>query len=78
MKVSILISTYNGERDIRSLLDSIQDLEMETFELEVILRDDSSADNTVEIIEQEYGWVDLIKGKGGNVGFVISNNIAFQ
>ena len=78
MKVSVLISTYNGEKDIRPLLDSIKKLEPGSCEIEVILRDDSSADDTAEIVEQEYGWVHLIRGTGGNVGFVKSNNIAFQ
>lgn len=78
MKVSILISTYNGEKDIRPLLDSIQELETDSCELEVILRDDSSFDCTVKIVEQEYEWVTLIQEGGGNVGFVKSNNIAFQ
>lgn len=78
MRVSILISTYNGENDIRALLDSIKELEKGCYETEVILRDDSSIDNTVKIVEQEYGWVQLIKANGKNLGFVRSNNIAFQ
>lgn len=78
MRISILISTYNGERDIRSLLDSIQELETGFREFEVILRDDSSSDATAKIVEREYGWVHLIRGTGGNVGFVKSNNLAFQ
>ncbi len=77
MKVSILISTYNGENDIGPLLDSILELEKRTYELEVILRDDSSKDDTVAVVEQDYGWVHLIKGIQ-NLGFVSSNNIAFQ
>ena len=78
MKISILISTYNGEQDIRPLLDSIEELKTGTHEIEVILRDDSSSDETADIVDREYGWVDLIRGEGGNVGFVQSNNIAFQ
>lgn len=78
MKVSIIISTYNGEQDIRPLLDSIRALDIESFDLEVILRDDNSSDATVAIIEQEYRWVRLIQGKEKNIGFAASNNIAFQ
>ncbi len=78
MKVSILISTYNGAGDVRPLLNSIQQLETGPHELEVILRDDSSSDDTVKIVAQEYSWVNLIRGEEGNVGFVKSNNIAFQ
>ncbi len=78
MKISILISTYNGENDIRALLESIKQLEKDSYELEVIIRDDSSTDNTVNIVAKEYGWVNLVRGSEGNVGFVKSNNIAFQ
>jgi GT2 family glycosyltransferase len=78
MQVSVLVSTYNGEKDVRSLLDSILGLAPGDYEVEVILRDDTSSDGTADIVEQEYGWVKLIRGKGGNVGFVQSNNIALQ
>lgn len=78
MKVSILISTYNGKKDIRLLLDSIQALEVGSLELEVILRDDSSRDNTENIVKAEYLWVHIIQDNAGNVGFVASNNIAFK
>lgn len=78
MKISILICTYNGEEDIRSLLNSIKELSLGNYEVEVILRDDSSSDGTADIVEQEYGWVKLLRGEGGNLGFVKSNNIAFK
>lgn len=78
MKISILISTYNGENDIRSLLNSIKKLESNSCKLEIILRDDGSLDKTVEIIEDEYKWVNLIQDDYGNLGFVKSNNIAYQ
>jgi len=78
MKVSLLISTYNGERDIRPFLNSVQNLECGGCDIEVVIRDDSSTDNTAEIIAQEYGWVILIKGTGGNTGFVNSINLAFK
>ncbi len=78
MKVSILISTYNGKEDIRPLLDSIQELEVGSLEIEVILRDDSSTDDTENIVRSEYSWVHLVQDNTGNVGFVASNNMAFQ
>ncbi len=78
MKISILISTFNGENDIRALLSSIQMLETDSLEMEVILRDDTSTDETVNIVIHEYPWVTLIQDNKGNVGFVASNNIAFE
>ena len=75
MKVSMLISSYNGERDVPALLDSIEKLALGRHELEVILRDDNSSDGTPEKVSKEYKWVNLIRGKQ-NIGFVRSNNIA--
>lgn len=49
MRISVCIPTYNGEKYIHQQLDSIlSQLEMND---EVIISDDSSTDNTVEIIK---------------------------
>ncbi|WP_457743351.1 glycosyltransferase family 2 protein [Sulfurimonas sp.] len=49
MKISICIATYNGEKYLKQQLDSILDqLENED---EVIISDDGSTDNTLEIIK---------------------------
>jgi GT2 family glycosyltransferase len=77
MKVSILISTYNGGNDIALLLDSIKKLALGSHELEVILRDDNSSDGTIEEVSKNYPWVKSIRGKQ-NIGFVKSNNIAMS
>jgi len=77
MKVSILISTYNGMDDLPLLMESIEKLELGRHEMEVILRDDNSTDGTADKAEQNYPWVTLIRGRR-NVGFVKSNNIAFR
>ena len=80
MKVSVLISTFHGEDDIRPLLDSIKNLviDREKHTFEVIIRDDGSLDDTVSIIETEYPWTHLIHSAGENIGFVASNNAAYR
>jgi GT2 family glycosyltransferase len=75
MKVSILISTYNGGRDIPLLLNSIEKLALGSHELEVILRDDNSSDRTMEKVSKNYPWIRTISGER-NIGFVGSTNIA--
>jgi GT2 family glycosyltransferase len=77
MKVSILISSYNGRKEIPPLLDSLEKLAPGEHELEVILRDDNSVDGTVEEVSVNYPWIKLIRGTR-NLGFVKSNNIAFE
>ena len=75
MKVSILVSTYNGERDIPRLFNSIEKLALGNHEVEVILRDDNSSDNTMGELSENYPWVKTIRGER-NIGFVRSTNIA--
>lgn len=67
MKIQILMSTYNGEKYIRTQLDSIIGQQVERKEL--LIRDDGSTDNTVEIIQEylkRYPWIKFYQGP--NVG----------
>lgn len=50
IKVSVLITTYNHEKYIAQALDSVVN-QLVDFDYEVIIGDDCSSDNTVEIIE---------------------------
>lgn len=65
--LSVCVITYNHEKYIRKALDSI--LRQKTdFEMEVIVADDASTDNTVQVIDQYYnGFVRVIK-REKNVG----------
>lgn len=48
--VRILLTTYNGERYIRSMIDSIMEQDYENWEL--IVSDDGSGDSTVAILDE--------------------------
>lgn len=61
--VCILMSTYNGCKYLRQQLDSI--FAQEDVYVKLIVRDDGSKDNTVEIL-QEYKGIEIIKAP--NVG----------
>lgn len=50
MKIIVLLSTYNGEKYLREQIDSI--LSQVGVNLELIIRDDGSNDNTLKIIEE--------------------------
>ena len=69
-KVAILMSTYNGEKYIKSQLESI--LNQTYKNIEIYIRDDGSKDNTIVILEEyeKQGKIKLIKGK--NLGFIKS------
>lgn len=47
-KVTVLLSTYNGEKYLREQIDSI--LNQEDVEISIIARDDGSKDRTIEIL----------------------------
>lgn len=69
-KVQILMSTYNGEKFIRKQLDSIVN---QDYEISLLIRDDGSADSTVNIIkeyQEKYDYITLCEGV--NIGVVKS------
>lgn len=51
-KVQVLMSTYNGERFLSEQIDSL--LRQTWQNLEILIRDDGSKDNTPDILRQ-YG-----------------------
>lgn len=68
-KVIILMATYNGEEYIRDQLDSIKQQSYNNWEL--IVRDDKSKDNTMNILkqyEQEDSRIKILYDSNGNVG----------
>lgn len=72
VKVLVLLSAYNGEKYIGEQLDSL--LALETS-VDILIRDDGSSDNTVDIIKEYCGKYDNISLlQGNNLGFVESFN----
>lgn len=61
-KISVLLSTYNGERFLNQQLESLYD---QTFSnTRILVRDDGSSDTTVELIEKErlQGRLEVLPG----------------
>lgn len=75
MKISIVIPTYNEEKNIASSLDKTIDyLRNKDFKYEVIITDDGSNDKTINIVNKyikKYPFIKLLKnnhtGKAGTV-----------
>jgi GT2 family glycosyltransferase len=74
--LSIIIVTFNSSKDIIPCLDSIY-LTKENLNLEVIVVDNCSKDNTVDLVENKYSFVKVIKNEF-NVGFPHANNQAIS
>ncbi|MBQ6833815.1 MAG: glycosyltransferase family 2 protein [Lachnospiraceae bacterium] len=63
MKIQILMSTYNGARYLRTQLDSI--IRQTIKEKRLLIRDDGSTDNTMEILheyQEKYSWIKVYRG----------------
>lgn len=63
--VSLIITTYNEEKYLPILLDSINNQKTD-LKMEIIIIDDSSTDGTLDIIKQ---YDKFIGGGGGNSPF---------
>lgn len=69
MRLTVLMSTYNGERFLREQLDSILAQKLpEDIELKIIVRDDGSKDGTIDILD-EYA------AKNDNVVYYTGENL---
>ena len=70
MKINVIVTTYNHEKYIAQCLESILEQKGE-FQIEVIVGDDCSTDNTRKIVD-EYGEshpkVISVLPRGGNLG----------
>ena len=65
MKISIIVPTFNEEKAIPALAESIEKIEVENFDYEIILADGSSEDRTIGLV-MDLGWqvVHARRGRG--------------
>ena len=68
--VLVLISTYNGGKYLRELLDSL--ISQKNVAVSIFVRDDGSSDNTVDILEEYSSRIDLNYYVGSNLGYAFS------
>lgn len=71
VSLAIVIVTYNGEKWIRGVLDSLRASRLPCVPYVV---DNASADATAAIVEREYPEAKLLRS-GGNLGFGRGNNL---
>lgn len=67
MKIAVLLSTYNGEKYLNDLLNSIYHQKCD-FDITVCIRDDGSNDGTLHIIENWKTKLNIIESGGKNLG----------
>lgn len=64
-KIQVLMSTFNGEKYIKGQIDSI--LNQKNVQVDLLVRDDYSTDNTYTIIKENYKQCTIYKGN--NIGY---------
>lgn len=69
-QVCILMSTYNGDKYLRTQLESL--IEQEEIQFIILCRDDGSTDDTIEILEEYSNKINLKWYTGNNVGPAMS------
>ena len=65
-KVLVLLSTYNGERHLEEMLDSL--LHQRGVEIKILVRDDGSTDGTKRVLQRFSNQVTLMEKDSSNVG----------
>jgi len=73
--VSIIIVTWNSAKDIVNCINSIKKQTYTDFE--ILLVDNNSNDNSVDIVRKHYPDIQIIENKN-NLGFAEGNNIGIQ
>lgn len=77
--VQIFLSTYNGEKYLREQLNSL--LVQENVKIHILVRDDGSTDNTINILKEYHANNKLDYYFGNNLGYaksflhLLSNNV---
>ena len=74
MKVLVIIVSYNFEQWMKRCLESLRHSEMP---IDVLVLDNDSKDNTIELIRTHYPEVRLIENRK-NLGFGQANNLGMQ
>ena len=74
--LSIVIVNYNVKEFLQNLIESIQKAS-KNISTEIIVVDNDSDDGSIEIVQQKYPFVNLIKNKQ-NLGFGKANNIGLK
>jgi len=69
---SVCIANYNGSYFLEACLDSVFQQDF-SFNYEIIVHDDASTDNSIDIVAEKYPAVRLLMSPT-NVGFCVSNN----
>lgn len=70
---SVCIANYNGEALLRECIESVLQQDGGSADVEILVHDDASTDESVQLLQREFPQVTVIASKE-NVGFCVANN----
>jgi cellulose synthase/poly-beta-1,6-N-acetylglucosamine synthase-like glycosyltransferase len=79
--VSVIVPCYNASKDIGKTIDALQEMDWPKDMIEIIVVDDKSTDNSVEVVrryEKKYNNVRLIVNKRNSGGAAEPTNIGIK
>lgn len=76
VEISVVIVAWNARHYLELCLESLAK-DPPKRSMEVLVVDNASADDTIEMVESKFPWVKLIKS-GENLGFSRGNNVAIR
>ena len=77
MKIGIVVLNYNGKIDTLACLDSITNLDADGFEINTVVVDNASSDDSVTAIRAAYPNLTVIINQE-NLGFAGGNNVGIR
>lgn len=75
--ISIILVNWNGKKDTLECLISLGKLKVESLKFKVIVVDNGSTDNSVEVIREKFPDVEVVE-TGKNLGFTGGNNVGIR
>ncbi len=70
-KIGVIILNWNGKEVLKKCLDSLKKNEYKNMHILVV--DNASSDNSIDMLNKDYTWVDVLK-LDKNYGFAKGNN----
>ena len=78
MKILIAIPNYNNAHYICETIDSVLNQQIEDASIDIVVFDNKSTDNSVDLIEDKYGQLVKVIINPANVGAVKNHNICID
>jgi GT2 family glycosyltransferase len=75
--VTVVVLNYNGAHLLPACLDALAAQDLPDGQLAVRVVDNASSDGSVELLERDYPWVEVVRNQR-NDGFAGGNNLAMR